>query len=325
MIRDEALESQPPAAADGRTRPKGGVRWDPPLSADEERELAERIKGGDQAARRQLILANLRAVIEIARRFRSGKVPLDDLIQEGNLGLIRASADFDPSVHDCRFYTYAEIWIKAFIHRALVRSDSLIRVPQHVFLRRRQERRIRRAQVSSPVADDRTAEDSATAAVGSSRGVGGTPRRPDRNGPPGPPNAAGDVIPEDGEIVPLTDAIVDDQRPDQQVVEQEQRILLEIALRRLSPVEAWVIRERYGLCLQIPEERDWSRSGRRAARRDDPTREADADGQRRAHFHRSYYELERACGLSRRRILQVEETALEKLRDALYPCLAPAR
>jgi DNA-directed RNA polymerase sigma subunit (sigma70/sigma32) len=108
------------------------------LSVDEERELADRIKRGDAAARKQLILANLRLVISLVRRYRSRKLSFDDLVQEGNLGLIRASQDFDPSVHDTRFSTYAEIWINAFVYRALVANDSLIRVPEYVFeLRKR--------------------------------------------------------------------------------------------------------------------------------------------------------------------------------------------
>ena len=174
MIRDEeAFESQPSADPDGRIRSTGSVRWDPLLSADEERELADRIKGGDQAARRQLILANLRVVVEIARGFRSSKVPLDDLIQEGNLGLIRASEDFDPSVHGCRFYTYAEVWIRAFIHRALIANDSLIRVPQHVFLQRKQYRRLGNAKRCAGVADDGAAEAGAMRASRRSLGRSG--------------------------------------------------------------------------------------------------------------------------------------------------------
>ena len=92
MIGDaEAFESEPSADLGKQIRSTGSVRWEPLLSADDECELADRMKGGDQAARRQLVLANLRVVVEITRGYRSGRVPLDDLIQEGNLGLIRAS------------------------------------------------------------------------------------------------------------------------------------------------------------------------------------------------------------------------------------------
>ncbi len=117
------------------------------LSATEERVLAERIKRGDTAARKQLILANLRLVISIARKYKSSNLSFDDLVQEGNLGLIRASQDFDPSIRDSRFSTYAKLWIKAFVHRALITNDSLIRVPEHLFeLRKRYCQAIDRAR-----------------------------------------------------------------------------------------------------------------------------------------------------------------------------------
>src|SRR6185312_4866574 len=132
MTRDNAFEPRPRAGADRRTRPSSPKRWAPLLSADEEHELAERIKGGDQTARKRLILANLRLVVEIARRFRSRKLSLEDMIQEGNLGLIRASEDFDPTIHAYRFASYAEIWIRSYVHKALIANDSLVRVPEHV-------------------------------------------------------------------------------------------------------------------------------------------------------------------------------------------------
>src|SRR5207245_635053 len=101
-----------------------------------------RIKKGDTVvARTQLILANLRLVVCIARRYRSSKLSFDDLVQEGNLGLVRASQDFDPSVHNTRFSTHAEFWIKSFIHRAIIANDSLIQVPANVFWLRKRYRR----------------------------------------------------------------------------------------------------------------------------------------------------------------------------------------
>ena len=329
MIRDvEAFESRYTADQDGRGRSTSCDRWEPLLSVDEERELADRIKGGDQAARRQLILANLRAVVEIARRFRNSKVPLDDLIQEGNLGLIRASADFDPYVHICSFYTYAEIWIKAFIHRALIRDDSLIRIPEHVYLRRRQHRRVESASGYAGASEDGNAELESSGFDEIALEIGATlhglePEASEESGPYAP-----SFLAEEGEIVGLTDTIADDRLPDHQVAEQEQRVLLEVALRGLNPVEAWVIRERYGLCLLRPNLWDWSSPNAQGGLRDVPEpaagAEADPHGRGRAYFHRSYVELERDCGLSRYRISQVEEAALEKLRDVLRPSLAPA-
>jgi DNA-directed RNA polymerase sigma subunit (sigma70/sigma32) len=130
----------------------------------------------------------------------------------------------------------------------------------------------------------------------------------------------------EGEMMPLTETIVDSRVPDQEVADQEQRLLLEVALRQLNPVEAWVIRERYGLCVLIPDERSWSSPSPHAARRREPEPDPDAEqpDSRRTYFHRTYPELERDCGLSKHRLRQVEEAALEKLREVLRPCLAYA-
>ena len=76
-------------------------------------------------------------MVSIVRRYKNSHLSFDDLVQEGNLGLIRASQDFDPAARDSRFSTYAKLWIKAFVYRALIANDSLIRVPEHIFLRRK--------------------------------------------------------------------------------------------------------------------------------------------------------------------------------------------
>lgn len=322
MIRDNASEPRPRAGADRRTRPSSPKQWAPLLSADEEHELAERIKGGDQSARRRLILANLRLVVEIARRFRSRKLSLEDMIQEGNLGLIRASEDFDPAVHACRFASYAEIWIRSYVHKALIANESLVRVPEHVFLLQKQYRRMMSLLGGADMAGDGAAGAIPPSFERVAGEIGVSPRRLRLARLAGcglDGRTPGD---EQAEVIPLTEAIVDDRSPDQEVAGHEQRLLLELALRRLNPVEAWVLRERYGLCLLIPDERSWSSPVQPAARRDEPDPDDDAPDSRRAYFHRTYSDLERDCGLSRHRIRQVEEVALEKLRQALHPCLA---
>ncbi len=262
----------------------------------------------------------------IARRFKSSKLPLDDLIQEGNLGLIRASEDFDPVVHGCRFASYAEIWIKAFIHKALVANDSLVRVPERVFLLRKQYRRFMSTVEGAGMDGDGAAAEEPPSVEEIARAIGVSPRCL------GPmmldecePNAR---TPEDdgGETVPLAEAIVDHHLPDEEVADHEQRVLLDVALRRLNPVEAWFIRERYGLCTLIPDERDWSDPSPRVPQRDDPGLDPEEEPSgRRTYFHRSYPELERDCGLSHYRLLQVEQAALEKLGEVLRPCFVPIR
>jgi len=103
----------------------------PLLDADEEQALARRIDTGDGAARRQMIEANLRLVVTVARGFVGRGVPLLDLIEEGNLGLIRAVEKFDPS-RGLRFSTYAVWWIREAVQRALVHQGRTMRVPAHV-------------------------------------------------------------------------------------------------------------------------------------------------------------------------------------------------
>jgi len=98
------------------------------LTAEEERELSTRVFSGDEEARRRLIEANLRLVVKIARGFVTPDMPLLDLIQEGNVGLIKAAEKFDGE-RNVRFSTYASWWIKQAITRALVNSRRAIRLP----------------------------------------------------------------------------------------------------------------------------------------------------------------------------------------------------
>jgi RNA polymerase primary sigma factor len=100
----------------------------PLLTAEEERELSSRVFAGDEEARRRLIESNLRLVVKIARGFVTPDMPLLDLIQEGNVGLIKAAEKYDGE-RNVRFSTYASWWIKQSITRALVNSRRAIRLP----------------------------------------------------------------------------------------------------------------------------------------------------------------------------------------------------
>lgn len=101
------------------------------LSAKEERELAQAIGNGDVAARDRMVRANLRLVVNIARGYTGKGLGLQDLIEEGNLGLLRAVEGFDPAM-GTRFSTYASYWIKQSIKRALINCAKTIRIPAYM-------------------------------------------------------------------------------------------------------------------------------------------------------------------------------------------------
>jgi RNA polymerase primary sigma factor len=101
------------------------------LTAEQERALARRIELGESAARNLMIESNLRLVVKIAKRYMNRGLPFLDLIEEGNLGLIKAVERFKLS-KECRFSTYATWWIRQSIERALVNQSRTIRLPVHV-------------------------------------------------------------------------------------------------------------------------------------------------------------------------------------------------
>jgi RNA polymerase primary sigma factor len=103
----------------------------PLLNAAEEKALAYRIGDGDNDARDRMVRANLRLVVNIARGYTGKGLGLQDLIEEGNLGLLRAVEGFDPSMNT-RFSTYASYWIKQSIKRALVNTAKTIRIPAYM-------------------------------------------------------------------------------------------------------------------------------------------------------------------------------------------------
>ena len=139
---DEAAEAAAPQTSDPLklyVRQIGDGRL---LTREEERELARRKDAGDEAAKRRLIECNLRLVMSITRNYRTAGVPLLDLIQEGNLGLIRAVEKFDYRM-GYKLSTYATWWIRQAVTRALADQGRLIRLPVHVS---DQVRRVMRAR-----------------------------------------------------------------------------------------------------------------------------------------------------------------------------------
>jgi RNA polymerase primary sigma factor len=138
--QDESDDFEEPRAP--RTRARGIVAEDPVqlylrsigriklLAATEEIELARRIAKGDMIAKKRLVQSNLRLVVSVAKKYQGRGLPFLDLIQEGNVGLIRAAEKFDAE-RGYKFSTYATWWIRQGITRALADKSRTIRVPVH--------------------------------------------------------------------------------------------------------------------------------------------------------------------------------------------------
>jgi RNA polymerase primary sigma factor len=107
------------------------IQRTPLLNAESEKELARKVEKGDKAARDKMIESNLRLVVKIAKRYINRGLPFLDLIEEGNLGLIKAVERFSLA-KECRFSTYATWWIRQAIERSLVNQSRTIRLPVHV-------------------------------------------------------------------------------------------------------------------------------------------------------------------------------------------------
>jgi len=135
---------------DGRGAPAGGAgvpftggtslideQWSrelakrPLLSRSEETELGRRVRDGDEAAREEFIESNLKLVVSIAKRYRNSGVPMEDLIQEGNMGLVKAVDKFDPD-RGCRFSTHAVLWIEGQIRRSIANLRHNVHLPLRI-------------------------------------------------------------------------------------------------------------------------------------------------------------------------------------------------
>jgi RNA polymerase primary sigma factor len=134
------------------------------LTRAEEVQLAKRIEAGDEQAKERLINANLRLVVAVAKHYRRPAIPLLDLIQEGTLGLIRASEKFDWR-RGTKFSTYAIWWIRQAVDRAVCNQAEPIRIPVHVYERRRQLARAREVLARELEREPSLAEVAAAAAL----------------------------------------------------------------------------------------------------------------------------------------------------------------
>ena len=254
------------------------ISKNPLLTSDQEKELGERIKNGDTGAREALIVANLRLVVSIAKKYTlNTRIPLLDLIQEGNIGLIKAVDKWDYSL-GYRFSTYATWWIKQAISKIVVEQSRAIRVPTHVIeqlsklgratnelfqeLHREptiseiarhlgwEEKKIKELQsiVKDPISIDQSLNDEDDATIG--------------------------------------DLVADDsaENPIDSIYQEEVTKKVNDVLSTLDRREVDILRRRYGIGRKSPQTLD---------------------------------EIGKEYGLSKERIRQIEETALKKLRNPM--------
>jgi RNA polymerase primary sigma factor len=250
----------------------------PLLSAEEERELAERVAIGDPSAREHMVKANLRLVVNIARGYLGRGLSLEDLIEEGNLGLMRAVEGFD-GMMDTRFSTYASYWIKQSIRRAVMNNGQPIRLPAYMVSLLSKWKR------ATAILTDRlrrvpTADEVGKALRLSKRKIGIVAKAIRVNNL----TPHSDNLPEEG---PSLDEVLTDNRnkaPDAQLIEADDLDRVFEQIGDLDAREATVIRMRFGLDSYDPM---------------------------------TLREVGENLGLTRERVRQLENQALQQLMGAL--------
>jgi len=213
------------------------------ITADEEVELAQRIKAGDQAALEKLTKANLRFVVSVAKQYQNQGLTLPDLINEGNLGLIKAAQRFDET-RGFKFISYAVWWIRQSILQALAEQSRIVRLPLNkigsinkinkafAFLEQAHERQPSPEEIAKEL--DMTVEDVKQSFKNSGRHV------------------SMDAPLIDGEDSNLYDVLRSGEspNPDRELLHESLRTEIERALETLTPREADVIRLYFGLAGQ---------------------------------------------------------------------------
>ena len=215
------------------------ARAHPLLTADEEIELAKRIERGDLAAKERMINSNLRLVVSQARRYQGHGLPMEDLVQEGMLGLIRAVEKFDWR-RGFKFSTYGTLWIRQALQRGLQNHGRTIRLPVHVAQRQTKVRKVE-SELSTKLGREPTDEEIAAEAKLDVEEVAEL-RELTRG-----LTSLDQPVGEDGETA-FGDLLASERpEPTEEVEQAERQELISGAVARLPEAERNVIRLRFGL------------------------------------------------------------------------------
>lgn len=275
-LRDEKKNTQTPVQSPLETYLRE-INVTPLLTSQEELDLAAEIAEGSHEARDRMVRANLRLVVNIARGYTGKGLSLQDLIEEGNLGLLRAVEGFDPSM-GTRFSTYASYWIKQSIKRSLINSAKTIRIPAYMVELLSKWRRAS-ARLTEELGRCPTPEEVAR--------LLGLPRKK-------LPIIKKAILIYN--LTPQTDQtesgwslgemIMDDRQrgPDEEMLENDNLKFVMEQLEIMEPREAAVLRMRFGIGDQTPQ---------------------------------TLKEIGETLGLTRERVRQIETDALAKLGEAL--------
>lgn len=264
-------------------RSPAGLNWyvdhiksTPLLTAKQEKQLARRIREhSDPIAREQMISANLRLVVKIAKQYYSAGMTLGDLVAEGNLGLMRAAEEFDPDA-GVRFSTYAAWWIKQAIKRALINAGHPIHIPAYMSKliskwrkgAKELETRLGRAPTTSEMA--KKLKISARKARIVEQGLRAV-------------NAPNQIAAEATQALAEMVSDPDDSLPEQALLKAGDSPMVHSMLKKLDPRERKIVELRYGL-----------------------------DGWQGPQ--RTYKDIGKIIGLTRERVRQLEKQALGKLK-----------
>ena len=250
------------------------IRSIPRLTAEEEKQLAKRCSEGDEEAIRQMVKANLRLVVHVAKEYMGRGVSLLDLIQEGSIGLLAAARKFDYSL-DYRFSTYASKWIRQGVTRCLANNSGVIRIPYHT------AEKIRKIEAAKNSLYQELCEEPSVEAIAERAGL--TAQKVEELQKLTPEVFSLDIPSGEGEKNTILDLVEDMeiQGPQETIIRQELEEIIANMLGSLNPRQQDVLKLHYGL----------------------------EDGS--AY---SLEEIGKRLGISKERARQIEQQAIQKLR-----------